>query len=555
VSSSLGEAAETASSRGVAGIRESKQERKLTESKKTVSSSEKEKLKDQKAAYEKDLKNLSKRLDELAKEEQSLLQKTGSSARDISDIKILTGSQIKRFIPDNMALIEYYVGEQSVIAAVISNKSMLVIELNLKPDKLKQQIMAFRYDVENESYDYKANGILLYDELVRPLEKHLTGIDEVGIIPHGVLHYLPFQALIVGDESERGVDPQLVEKEKILVAMRGCVTDRPNRGVAGVRQSKPAAGAAQDCETLMATRGVKGTREIKGTGQKATFDVQATMTELESVRSAMAAARTEKGVRDGRPIFLIDKFKVFYAPSSSILSFVHSQNADRKERLFAIGSPPPIDVKDLKEAGLVGIDVLPKLPATKTEVQSVSSLFSAKTSFTDEAATETAAKNNVSQHDMLLFSTHGLLNRKEPLKSAVFLNKDSSNDGRLTVSEIEGLRLNANLVVLSACQTGLMSGYEGVGDDITDAKFPHGDDLVGLQRAFMKAGSASVMSTLWEVQDDSTSALVVDFFKRFSSGKDRAAALQEAELELMRTKKDWEHPYYWAPFVLSGDWR
>lgn len=564
---SLGEDTEIASSRGVAGVKEVKKNKKTSGSVKTLSVAEKQKLTKEKAGHEKELNDMTMRHDALAKEEQAFLEKAGGTTRDISNIKILNATEIKRLLPDDkMALLEYYIGENSVIGAVISKKGVVVSDLNIKPDRLKKQILSLKkyldeypnIDDDNINYDYKENGLSLYDQLVRPFEKSLSGIEKVGIIPHGVLHYLPFQALVVSNESEKGIDPQLLKEEKTLLAMRRCNTDISNRGVGGVRENKASGEAFENCEKMIATRGVKGTREIKKTEQENGVSTQDVAVELEFTRSKIAALRIEKGIRSSRPVFFIDKFKVFYAPSASILKVVHLQNANRKDKLLAIGSPPPLDIKDLKDAGISAIDVFAKLINAKTEVEEVSALFSEKTKFTDEAATLTMAKNYAPQNDLILFSTHGLLNRVEPLKSAVFFNKDSGNNGRLTVSEIEKLRLNANLVVLSACQTGLMVGYEGVSEDITDIKFPHGDDLVGLQRAFMKAGAASVMSTLWEVDDESTSVFIIDFFKRFKNGEDKVTALQGATLNLIMQKdndKEWDHPSYWAPFVLSGDWR
>jgi CHAT domain-containing protein len=252
---------------------------------------------------------------------------------------------------------------------------------------------------------------------------------------------------------------------------------------------------------------------------------------------------------------MVDRFAIYYSPSSTILKYVQTKNALKAKNLLALGSPPDADIKDLRVAGR---EVLEKLLYAKTEVQEVGNFFPEKERavFTDEAATETAAKNYSSSFDLLLFSTHGMLNRADPLKSMIILNKDSVNtDGRLTVSEIENIKFNANLVVLSACETGLISGYGGVSEDIKDAKFPHGDDLVGMQRVFMKSGSASVMSTLWEVDDDSTSTMVIDFFRRYKNGSNKASALREAELMIIEKNPLWEHPYFWAPFVLSGDWR
>src|SRR5438552_17929459 len=106
-------------------------------------------------------------------------------------------------------------------------------------------------------------------------------------------------------------------------------------------------------------------------------------------------------------------------------------------------------------------------------------------------ATESSFKRLADRYDIIHLSTHGYFNKVNPLLSGLTLEADTQEDGRLEVHEILGLRLNANLVTLSACDTALGSGYF--------AEVPAGDDLVGLTRAFLFAGSSSVMASLWEV--------------------------------------------------------
>ena len=118
------------------------------------------------------------------------------------------------------------------------------------------------------------------------------------------------------------------------------------------------------------------------------------------------------------------------------------------------------------------------------------------------------------------------------------------NDGRLEVHEVLRLDLNADLVTLSACDTALGSGYF--------AEVPAGDEFVGLTRAFLSVGSNSVMATLWEVDDRSSVQLMQQFYTRLEgsgANADKSAALMLAQQQL-RSTKGYEHPYYWAPFVL-----
>jgi CHAT domain-containing protein len=131
-----------------------------------------------------------------------------------------------------------------------------------------------------------------------------------------------------------------------------------------------------------------------------------------------------------------------------------------------------------------------------------------------------------------------------PLFSGLELEKDQEDNGRLEVHEILGLRLDADLVTLSACETALGSGHL--------AEDPAGDDLVGLTRAFLAAGSDAVLATLWEVNDLSTLRLMRRFYRSLP-GAGRAASLALAQRSLCRASDRFRHPYFWAPFVLVGE--
>lgn len=133
------------------------------------------------------------------------------------------------------------------------------------------------------------------------------------------------------------------------------------------------------------------------------------------------------------------------------------------------------------------------------------------------------------------FATHGELNESEPLSSAVLLVPGGGEDGRLEVREVFGLDLRARLVVLSACETGL-------------GKLSRGDELVGLQRAFLYAGTPAVVTTLWKVDDRASYELVRAFYDRLD-GAGPVAALRQAQIEALRA---FPHPFAWAAFGLTG---
>jgi CHAT domain-containing protein len=184
------------------------------------------------------------------------------------------------------------------------------------------------------------------------------------------------------------------------------------------------------------------------------------------------------------------------------------------------------------------------LPNAGGEVRSIGQMFP-RTSrvVAGRAATETLFKRVAGNYDYLHLATHSSLNRNAPALSALELEPDSENDGRLELHEILSLQLHAQLVTLSACETGLGKGF------FTET--PAGDEFVGLTRAFLSVGGHNVLASLWAVNDESTRALMTRFYGHLL--KERGAgALARAQRELRQSDARYQHPYYWAAFVMVG---
>lgn len=191
----------------------------------------------------------------------------------------------------------------------------------------------------------------------------------------------------------------------------------------------------------------------------------------------------------------------------------------------------------------VSFNTMSDLPGSKVEVEKIQQLFSEKqlkhTLQLENNATETAVKNGTAtKGDILHFATHGIVKQENPELSQIFLKEDAENDGNLYTSEIYSLKLNASLVNLSACQTGL-------------GQYSKGEGVVGLSRALIYAGAQNLIVSYWKVSDESTSQLMISFYKNHLEGKNYATSLRNAKLELIK-KGEFNHPYYWAPFVLIG---
>jgi len=181
------------------------------------------------------------------------------------------------------------------------------------------------------------------------------------------------------------------------------------------------------------------------------------------------------------------------------------------------------------------------LPGTEQEVKNISNLFQAQSKVALLAsATESLLKTKeIGNYKYLHLATHGIVDVKDPANSEIFLNSTASDDGNLFSSEIYNLDLNADLAVLSACETGL-------------GKFSEGEGVIGLSRALTYAGAKNIIVSFWKVSDESTSELMVDFYKHLLSNKNEnfSEALRQAKIEIK--KGNFSSPYYWAPFVLIG---
>ncbi len=207
--------------------------------------------------------------------------------------------------------------------------------------------------------------------------------------------------------------------------------------------------------------------------------------------------------------------------------------------------------RSAKQTGLKSTGVrIPRLPGTRREADGILALIpeaERKQAFDFDASRATVTGPELSQYRFIHFATHGLLNSTHPELSGIVLSlvdqQGQPQDGFLRLHEIYNLKLSAELVVLSACQTALGKEVKGEG-------------LVGLTRGFMYAGVPRVIASLWKVDDKATAELMKRFYQAML-GDQRlrpAAALRTAQVEMLKLK-EWEDPYYWAAFILQGEWK
>jgi CHAT domain-containing protein len=189
------------------------------------------------------------------------------------------------------------------------------------------------------------------------------------------------------------------------------------------------------------------------------------------------------------------------------------------------------------------------LPETESEVQAIFKQFDEKdkkalVQIKKNANEEFIKSGELRKYRLIHFATHGFVNTLKPELSGLLLAQDTTinEDGILYSGEIYNLKLNADLTVLSACETGL-------------GKIKKGEGLIGLTRALLYAGSKNIIVSLWKVADKSTSDLMIDFYKNLLEAKQEkkefSQALQQAKLKMIDEGK-YAHPFYWSPFILIG---
>lgn len=222
--------------------------------------------------------------------------------------------------------------------------------------------------------------------------------------------------------------------------------------------------------------------------------------------------------------FLVEHHAIAYLPGASFLRYVADAKSTASDSL------------------VLGHSFQGALPHTATEARSVAALLNGQ-AYLEEAATSARLRQRLENYRILHLAAHGEFRPDNPLFSGLALA-----DGWLTTLDIFNLRLKASLVTLSACQTG----QSVVGG---------GDELLGLMRAFLYAGAASLVLTQWAVEDRSTARLMQNFYRQLALGQPKAAALRQAQLHFIHKTTDGDdaeagrygHPYYWAPFFLVGD--
>ena len=423
---------------------------------------------------------------------------------------------IQSLLDDRTLLLEYALGKDASFLFAVTRNDFLVAPLHSAPS-IAAQVEALRLTITSQPQRSALGQQItvarqLYRELIEPAGKLLTGKQKLVIVPSGILHYLPFEVLLSSGEE-----------------------------------------------------------------------------------------RTLTSAGSGKWPYLVRDYAISYVPSAGVLASLRSRPEEKSapRKTFLAFADPAYGNETGTEASLVRSSLggafgderswkLGRLAESRREVEQIAGLYARDqvSLLLGQQASEENVKTSgrLSQYRFIHFATHGLLNEANPPYSGLILSLDTAGkappsatrkpgpaspqvatvapasagsagprstagqparsdgppleDGLLQVYEVFNLKLNADLVVLSACETGLGKEVKGEG-------------LMGLTHAFLYAGTPSVLVSLWNVQDRSTADLMINFYQQLDRGEDKAEALRQAKLRLIQQNR-FAQPYYWAPFILIG---
>ena len=431
--------------------------------------------------------------------------------------------EIQQILDNETLLLEYALGdERSYLWAVSKNELLswelpgrdeiepvarsvydLLIANQPRPNEALEQRLA-RVSKANEQFPLQINSLSRL--LLAPVSSKLT-TQRLLVVADGALQYIPFQTLVKPfTENAKRVD--IVSPASTSFAQNPI----PKGTNADVKQSRSLI-SEHEIITLPSA-------------------------------SVLAVQRRELANRTPAPYAIaVLADPVFEETDARIVT---SGKARKSGSEIASPNETSSLATALRDAGIDG--QLTRLPWSAEEARSIGKLIPRNQNLTAlgfKANRQTATSAALSKYRFIHFATHGIMDLNHPELSGIvfsmFDEKGQPQDGYLRLHEIYNLNLPAELVVLSACQTGVGKQIKGEG-------------LIALTRGFMYAGAKRIVASLWKVDDAATAELMADFYKEMFANKLKpAAALRAAQIK-MSQKKRWQSPYYWAGFFLQGEW-
>ncbi len=390
---------------------------------------------------------------------------------------VLSVEEIQQRLDENEVLLQYFAGDSSLFIFTIDKSNYDVYSGTPPKNSTIRKLNNSIYNLDTD--EYLESSYLLYTKLIKPVEEKIKG-KQILLIPDGILHYVPFDALLTKDVKQKAkIDysalPYLINDYNIRYAYSATLA-------------------------------------------------------LKEIVGATANTANEDSFLGMAPVFEDGTIQADLI--SRELSIIDTMNKDI--------------YRAMKRSFLDEKSTFNPLPASEEEITNIYKMFKksnkpAKTYLHSDATEDLLKSNKTNSYKYVHLATHAFMNEKNPKLSGIVLAADSSKteDGVLYSEEIYNLYLNADLVVLSACESGL-------------GEIVRGEGIIGFTRGLMFSGAKNVIVSLWNVVDRSTAAFMTDLYSKILEGKSYTTALRDVKLRFINSDK-YSEPFYWGAFKLVGN--
>jgi len=470
---------------------------------------------------EKDAAEMSRELAELVREDEDIkerIRRTSSRYSQLTEPAPIALAEIQQLLDNDTLLVEYATGERRSYVWVVGKDMIAGKPL---PGRQEIEAIAQRFTkafadrngddssetalqrterLKHSDAEYAVTGPLLSQMLLEQIDP-LLGKKRLLIVADGALGVVPFAALPTVKKEPRNSSGNNNSSEPLLLADHEIVT--------------------LDSVSVLRV-------------QRASFSHRPQASQTVAVLANAVFQDTDPRVKKPK--------------NDRLASSIPAKTSTVTEPDANVAKPDSFSdlTRALRDINLNGISWLPYSRVEALAIKSVAPQKGTMLALDFEASRATLMSPKLSNYRVVHLATHGIVNLEHPELSGIILSLVDKNgnpqDGYIRLHEIYNLNLPADLVVLSACETG-------VGKQI------RGEGLIALTRGFMYAGAKRVVASLWKVEDRATAQLMSEFYKEmFRNGLEPPAALRAAQLTMSKDKQ-WHAPYYWAGFVLQGDWQ
>ncbi len=391
--------------------------------------------------------------------------------------KTVSVPEIQKSLDDNTAILNYFVGDSSLFIATITDSLYEMKEITID-SSFKKLVINYYKDIKTaETKSFVTNSQHIYEKLIKPVERYISKKGHLIVIPDDYLYYVPFETLINNDASSK-IQNEDYSKLDFFIKSHSI-----------------------------------------------SYHHSATLWYNSKKRENELASKRKLNFIGFAPVFS----KANGVILSSNIGAIDTTGDNLAYRSIS---------RDLKSFN--------PLPYSKDEVTSIVRLFEKRRkdakAYLYSEASEANFKNNISSYSFIHISSHGFSNDKEPDLSGIVFSQPSDTtgkeDGILYAGETYNLNLNADLIVLSSCESGL-------------GKLVKGEGLQAMSRGFLYSGTPNVIFSLWKALDKPTKDLMVQFYSNVLDGKTYAESLRLAKLKLINNHET-AFPHFWGLFVLIG---